>query len=134
MTTNPAAPSGTRPVRIHRGDVFWIGPDDSRGPVPDYSHPHVVVQDDVFNHSRITTVVVCALTSNLHRAGEPGNVLLEVGEGNLPRQSVVVVSQISSVDKARLGERIGSLSAGRVEQILAGLRFQQVSFFQRQDR
>jgi mRNA interferase MazF len=67
----------------------------------------------------------------LHRANEPGNVLLEVGEGNLPRQSVVVVSQISSVDKARLGERIGSLSDTRVEQILAGLRFQQVSFFER---
>ena len=115
--------------RIDRGDVFWIEPDDARGPVPSYSHPHVVVQDDVFNHSRITTVVVCALTSNLHRANEPGNVLLEVGEGNLPRQSVVVVSQISSIEKARLGERIGALSDTRVEQILAGLRFQQVSFF-----
>ena len=103
-----------RSTRINRGDVFWIGPDDSRGPVPSYSHPHVVVQDDVFNHSRITTVVVCALTSNLHRANEPGNVLLEVGEGNLPKQSVVVVSQISSVEKARLGERIGSLSDTRV--------------------
>jgi len=118
-------------MRIDRGDIFWIAPDDSRGPAPDYSHPHVVVQDDVFNHSRITTVVVCALTSNLHRATEPGNVLLEPGEGNLPRQSVVVVSQISSVEKSRLGERIGALSAARVEQILAGLRFQQVSFFQR---
>ena len=117
--------------RINRGDVFWIAPDDSREPVPSYAHPHVVVQDDVFNHSRITTVVVCALTSNLHRATEPGNVLLEVGEGNLPKQSVVVVSQVSSVDKARLGERIGSLSDTRVEQILAGLRFQQVSFFGR---
>ncbi len=119
------------PEPIHRGDVFWIAPDDSRGPAPDYAHPHVVVQDDVFNHSRITTVVVCALTSNLHKASEPGNVLLEVGEGNLPKQSVVVVSQISSVDKSRLGERIGSLSQARVEQILAGLRFQQASFFRR---
>jgi len=131
METNTGEPTGTRSARINRGDVFWIGPDDSRGPVPSYSHPHVVVQDDVFNHSRITTVVVCALTSNLHRANEPGNVLLDAGEGNLPRQSVVVVSQISSVDKARLGERIGSLSDARVEQILAGLRFQQVSFFGR---
>lgn len=118
-------------VQINRGDVFWIRPDDSRGPVPSYSHPHVVVQDDVFNHSRITTVVVCALTSNLQRANEPGNVLLEVGEGNLPKQSVVVVSQVSSVEKSRLGERIGSLSDTRVEQILAGLRFQQRSFFGR---
>ena len=131
MKTNTGEPTGARFASIHRGDVFWIGPDDSRGPVPSYSHPHVVVQDDVFNHSRITTVVVCALTSNLHRANEPGNVLLEVGEGNLPRQSVVVVSQISSVDKTRLGERIGSLSDARVDQILAGLRFQQLSFFGR---
>ncbi|WP_430384340.1 type II toxin-antitoxin system PemK/MazF family toxin [Archangium violaceum] len=131
MKMNAGEPTGTRSVKINRGDVFWMGPDDSRGPVPSYSHPHVVVQDDVFNHSRITTTVVCALTSNLHRANEPGNVLLEVGEGNLPKQSVVVVSQISSVDKTRLGERIGSLSDARVEQILAGLRFQQVSFFDR---
>lgn len=131
MKTNTGIPTGTRSARIDRGDVFWVGPDGSRGPVPSYSHPHVVVQDDVFNHSRITTVVVCALTSNLHRANQPGNVLLEVGEGNLPRQSVVIVSQVSSVDKARLGERIGSLSDARVEQILAGLRFQQASFFGR---
>ena len=131
MKTNAGEPTGTRSAKINRGDVFWIRPDDSRGPIPGYSHPHVVVQDDVFNHSRITTVVVCALTSNLRRANEPGNVLLEVGEGDLPKQSVVVVSQVSSVDKARLGERIGSLSDTRVEQILAGLRFQQVSFFGR---
>jgi mRNA interferase MazF len=131
MTANTAEPTGTPPARINRGDVFWIAPDDSRGPVPSYSHPHVVVQDDVFNHSRVTTVVVCALTTNLHRASEPGNVLLELGEGNLPAQSVVVVSQVSSVEKARFGERIGSLSDARLDQILAGLRFQQVSFFDR---
>ena len=86
-----------------------LPPDATRGPAPSYSYPHVVVQDDVFNRSRITTVVVCALTSNLHRASEPGNVLPDVGEGNLPSR-VVVVSQVSSVDKARLGQRIGSLS------------------------
>jgi mRNA interferase MazF len=116
---------------IHRGDIFWIAPDDSRGPVPSYSHPHVVVQDDVFNQSRVTTVIVCALTSNLNKASEPGNVLLDPGEGALPEQSVVVVSQISAVEKTRLGHRIGSLSEGRVEQILDGLRFQQRSFFDR---
>lgn len=116
---------------IHRGDIFWIAPDDSRGPAPAYSHPHVVVQDDVFNHSRITTVVVCALTTNLAKAAEPGNVLLDPGEGDLPKQSVVVVSQIASVEKTRLGERIGALSDARVDQILAGLRFLQRSFFRR---
>ena len=111
--------------------MFWIGPEDSQGSVPGYPHPHVVVQDDVFNHSRVATVVVCALTSNLRRANWPGNVLLEAGEGGLPKRSVVVVSQVSSVEKARLGERIGSLSDARVGQILAGLRFQQASFFGR---
>ncbi|AKF06561.1 type II toxin-antitoxin system PemK/MazF family toxin [Sandaracinus amylolyticus] len=114
-------------MRIDRGDVFWVAPDDANG----YPHPHVVVQDDVLNHSRITTVVVCALTTNLHRASEPGNVLLEPGEASLPKQSVVVVSQISSVEKSRLGARIGALSQARVDQILAGLRFQQLSFFER---
>jgi len=118
-------------VQINRGDVFWIEPDAAHGSVPGHAHPHVVVQDDVFNHSRITTVIVCALTSNLHRATEPGNVLLDEGEGNLPRRSVVVVSQISSVEKSRLGDRIGMLSQERVERVLAGLRFQQASFFDR---
>jgi mRNA interferase MazF len=94
-------------------------------------HPFVVVQEDVFNHSRIATVVVCALSSNLQRAHEQGCVLLDEGEGGLPRRSVVVVSQIESVAKASLGERIGSLSATRVDQILEGLRFLQRSYFQR---
>ena len=123
--------NGSVAARINRGDLFWIEPDEARGPVPSYSHPHVVVQDDVFNHSRITTVVVCALTTNLHRASEPENVLLDPGEGNLPKQSVVVVSQISSIEKVRLGEPIGALAETRVEQVLAGLRMQQVSFFGR---
>ncbi|MCX4241995.1 type II toxin-antitoxin system PemK/MazF family toxin [Paraliomyxa miuraensis] len=131
MSTRSEGPPSSGPTRIDRGGVFWLAPDDSRGPAPSYSHPHVVVSEDVFNHSRITTVVVCALTSNLHRANEPGNVLLDEGEGDLPKRSVVVVSQISSVDKARLGERIGALSGERVDQILAGLRFQQASFFRR---
>jgi mRNA interferase MazF len=131
METNAGGLTGTPSARINRGDLFWVGQDDQRGPVPGYPHPHVVVQDDVFNHSRITTVVVCALTSNLRRANGPGNVLLEAGEGNLIKRSVVVVSQVSSIEKASLGERIGSLPDARVEQILAGLRFQQASFFGR---
>ena len=131
MDREIAARSGAGPATINRGDLFWIEPDESRGSIPGSSHPHVVIQDDVFNRSRISTVVVSALTSNLHRANEPGNVLLEVGEGNLAKQSVVVVSQVSAVYKARLGERIGALSDGRVEQILDGMRFQQASFFNR---
>jgi mRNA interferase MazF len=132
--------SGQSLPAIRRGDVFWIAPDalpelrrpeQGGGPAPAPAHPHVVVQDDVFNRSRIETVVVCALTTNLHKASEPGNVLLDAGEGSLPAQSVVVVSQIDSVRKSALGARIGSLSSARVDQIVAGLRFQQASFFER---
>ncbi|XXF79680.1 type II toxin-antitoxin system PemK/MazF family toxin [Myxococcaceae bacterium GXIMD 01537] len=116
---------------IHRGDLFWLEPDGSRGSIPPIVHPHVVVQDDVFNRSRVRTVIVCALTTNLKRATEPGNVLLDTGEGNLPRQSVVVVSQVDSVEKTKLGAYIGTLSDQRVQQVLDGMRFQQASFFDR---
>jgi mRNA interferase MazF len=112
---------------INQGDVYWVPLEEPDGAEPDYIHPHVVVQDDIFNHSRIHTVIVCALTTNIKRASLPGNVLLEVGEANLPKKSVVVVSQIASVDKAQLGEYIGSLSPQRVDQILAGIRFLQRS-------
>lgn len=126
-----APPDRRADAPIYRGELYWVAGDDARGPAPPYAHPHVVVQDDVFNHARVTTVIVCALTSNLHRASEPGNVLLAPGEGDLPAQSVVVVSQVSSIPKARLGARIGALSAARVDQIVAGLRFQQTSYFRR---
>lgn len=120
-----------KPRSIRQGDLFWLEPDEARGSVPGHAHPHLVIQDDVFNRSRIHAVVVCALTSNLRRATEPGNVLLDVGEGNLPAQSVLVVSHVASVEKGALGEYIGSLSAERVTQVLDGLRFQQASFFNR---
>jgi mRNA interferase MazF len=73
--------------------------------------------------------VVCALTSNLKQANAPGNVLLEVGEANLLKQSVVVVSKVSAVHQSQLGDYIGSLSERRIKQILAGMQFLQSSFF-----
>lgn len=113
---------------IRRGDIFWVEADASRGSVPGVPHPHLVVQDDVFNQSRIGTVVVCALSSNLHRASEPGVVLLDAGEGGLARQSVVIASQISSLYKHRLRDHIGRLSDARVDQVVAALRFLQASY------
>ena len=97
--------------------------------MPGRPHPYVVIQDDVLNRSRVHTVVVCALTSNLNLANEPGNVLLDLHEGNLPKRSVLVVSQVSSVEKSKLGDYIGKLSIERVAQVRDGLRFQQASFF-----
>lgn len=116
---------------IRQGDLYWVHPGSApeRGSLPAAPHPQLVIQDDLFNRSRVETVIVCALTSNLERMHEPGNVLLEVGEGNLPRQSVLMVSQVSSLPKRELGEYIGRLSPERVEQVLSGLRFQQAAFF-----
>ena len=112
-------------MEIHQGDIYWAAPAGPQGSEPGIPHPHVVVQEDVLNRSRIHTVVVCALTTNRKRASLPGNVLLEPGEANLPRQSVVEVSKLSTVDKAQLGEFIGSLTRPRIGQILAGIRFLQ---------
>ncbi len=106
---------------INQGDVYWIELGEPSGSGPGYRHPHVVIQNNVFNRSRINTVVVCVLTSNLKRARAPGNVLLEEGEANLPKPSVVNVSQIFTVDKGDLVERIGTLSRKRVRQILDGV-------------
>ena len=107
---------------ISQGDVFWVDLDDPSGSEPGYRHPHVVIQNNLFNRSRINTVVVCALTSNLNRASAPGNVLLALREANLPKRSVVNVSQIFTVDKTQLGEKIGTLSAKRVREILNGIQ------------
>jgi len=106
---------------INQGDIYWIELEEPRGSEPGYSHPHVVVQNNVFNASRINTVIVCALTSNIKRSEAPGNVLLEKGEANLPKQSVVLVSQIFTVDKSQLGEFIGTLAEQRVQQIIDGI-------------
>lgn len=128
----PGIPISSRSRIINQGDVFWVSPQpSSQTDLGHHPHPYVVVQDNLFNHSRINSVVVCALTTNLKQANAPGNVLLDVGEANLPKQSVVVVSKVSTVNKSQLGETIGALTQQRVEQILAGMRFLQLSFFAR---
>ena len=116
---------------INQGDIYWVQLEDPSGLEPGIPHPHVIVQENVFNHSRIPTVVACALTSNIKRANIPGNVLLDLGEGSLSKQSVVETSKISAVEKHKLGEYIGSLDEKRVNQILDGMRFLQSSFFNR---
>lgn len=107
---------------IRQGDIFWVTLGEPSGSSPGYRHPHVIVQNDVFNQSRISTVVVCALTSNLKRGLAPGNVVLEKGEANLPKPSVVNISQIFTVDKNDLSEKIGSLSSSRVKEIIEGIQ------------
>jgi mRNA interferase MazF len=78
---------------IRERDGFRVHLGEPAGSEPGYCHPHMVIQNNVFNRSRINTVLECALTSNLSRARAPGNVLLDEGEADLPEQSVVNVSQ-----------------------------------------
>jgi mRNA interferase MazF len=108
-------------MEIKQGDIFWIEQGEPAGSEPGYRRPFVVVQNNLFNHSRMNTVVVCALTTNLQRAKAPGNVLLEAGEGGILKSSVVNISQIFTVDKQDLQEYCGSLTPRRVEQILSGI-------------
>jgi mRNA interferase MazF len=107
---------------INQGDIYWIDLEKPSGSEPGYRHPHVIVQNNLFNQSRIHTVVVCQLTSNLERAKFPGNILLDKKETNLSKDSVVNVSQILAVDKSRLSEYVGTLSSKRVREILNGIR------------
>ena len=106
---------------VKQGDVYWVDLGDPIGSAPGYRHPHVVIQNNDFNNSNIRTVVVRALTSNLKRAKAPGNLLLDLGEANLTKPSVVNISQIFTVDRSQLDEKIGTLSPQRVQQILDGL-------------
>ena len=107
---------------IRQGDLYWIDLGEPTGSRPGYRHPHVIIQNDLFNASRIGTVVVCALTSNLTWADAPGNVRLRKGEGGLPKESVVNVSQVFTVDKADCAEKIGTLSPRRVCEVVDGVR------------
>lgn len=113
-------------MKISQGEVYWwTDPQDTEA----IAHPCVVVQDDVLNHSRLHTVVICRLTSNLKRVSLPGNLLLAAGEADLSRPSVVEVAKVWSIEQTQLGDYIGSLSPTRVRQILDGMRFVQTSFF-----
>ena len=106
---------------ISQGDVYWIDLGVPSGSEFGFRRPHVVIQNNLFNQSRINTVVVYALTSNLKRASAPGNVQLFTGEANLPKSSVVNVSQLFTVNESDLIEKIGTLSRSQMWQVLDGI-------------
>ncbi|MCI0441663.1 type II toxin-antitoxin system PemK/MazF family toxin [bacterium] len=107
---------------VLQGEIYWIDLGYSSGSSPGFKHPHVVVQNNIYNKSLIRTTVVCQITSYLKRALAPGNVRLRKGEGNLTKESVVNVTQILTVDKSDLIEKIGTLSQNRVWEIIQGIK------------
>jgi len=106
---------------IAQGDICWADIPDPVGSGPGFRRPVVVVQGDALNRSRLATVVCVPLTSNLKWAKAPGNVVLQARVSGLPRDSVVNVSQIVTLDRALLSERVGKLSRKTLDLVLIGL-------------
>ena len=102
---------------MRQGELYWLR-FGGQGSEPSGRRPAMVIQHDRFNRSAIQTTIVAAVTSNLKMAGVPGNVRLKKGEANLPLASVINMTQIRTIDRSRLDERIGTLSPLRIHQVL----------------
>ena len=107
---------------MRRGEVWWASLPEPLGSGPGFRRPAVVVQSDRFNDSLINTVVVAIVTSNLARAVAPGNVTLSASESGLPRESVINLSQIMTLDRTLLTEKVSRLSDGTMIAVDDGLK------------
>ena len=107
---------------IQRGQLWWADLPEPRGSEPGYRRPVVVVQSDALNHSRIPTVIVVGVSTNLRLLDAPGNVLLRARESGLPRDSVANVSQVVTIDQRFLRERIGAVDGTIMASVARGLR------------
>ena len=106
---------------VRQGEVWWADLAEPRGSEPGFRRPVLVVQGDAYNESRIATVISVVLTSNERYADMPGNVLLTMRESGLPRRSVANVSQILTIDRLDLDERVGKIPARKLKLVLAGI-------------
>lgn len=107
---------------VARGEVWWVDFGEPFGSEPGYLRPALVVSSDRFNRSRIATVIVTAITSNVRLSAAPGNVELEKGDAGLAKDCVVNVSQTLVVDRSRLVEHTGSLPLSLMSKVDDGLR------------
>jgi mRNA interferase MazF len=105
-----------------QGDIYWVRFGRSGDSGPSGKRPAVIIQSNLLNRTNIQTTVVTLLTSNLKLARIPGNVRLKKGAANLPKASVVVVSQMATVDKTRLLEKTGMLSQENLIEVVDGCR------------
>jgi mRNA interferase MazF len=107
---------------VQRGEIWWADLPEPRRSEPGFRRPVLVIQADPFNRSRIQTVLVAVITSTLDLADAPGNVLIRSGVSGLPRDSVVNVSQIVTLDRRFLTEQVGTLPVRVQASVDAGLR------------
>ncbi|MEW5849481.1 MAG: type II toxin-antitoxin system PemK/MazF family toxin [Myxococcota bacterium] len=108
---------------IRRGQIWWVDLGEPRGSGPGLRRPALVLQRDEVNASRISTVVVGVLTTNLNLADAPGNVLLSRKVTRLPRDSVLSASQLATLDQRDLLELVSSLPRAEMERVSRGLRW-----------
>ena len=106
---------------IAQGEIWWADLDLPTGSEPGFRRPVIVVQSDAFNRSRISTVVCVALTSNLKWADAPGNMLLEAKATGLAKDSIVNVSQVVTLDKSALTERVGRVARAKLQLVIDGI-------------
>ena len=106
---------------LSQGDVYWLDFGSLAASAPVERHPCVVVQSYAFNRSRIATTVVCPIASNMDGAAVAGNVSLRKGEAGPPKPCVVNVSQVVTVDKIEMEERVGRISGSVLASVLTGL-------------
>ncbi|WP_066042054.1 type II toxin-antitoxin system PemK/MazF family toxin [Herbiconiux solani] len=107
---------------IARGEIWWSQLGEPQGSEPGGRRPVLIIQSDAFNRSAIATCIVVSVTSNTSVAGHPGNVFVPSSASGLPRDSVVNVSQVATVDRAVLVARAGSLPAYLLEEVERGMR------------
>jgi mRNA interferase MazF len=107
---------------MRRGEIWWAGLPEPEGSGLGYRRPVLIVQADEFTNSRINTVVVAILTSNLALAQAPGNVLVRARYSGLPKDSVVNVSQLLTIDKRLLAGKLRALDATDMANVDDGLR------------
>lgn len=107
---------------IQRGDIYWVNFSPGKGSEPTGRRPGLVIQSNALNDSKLNTLVMLAITSTLKFGELPGNVTLRKGEANMPRKCVINVTQIKSVDKMSLMEKIGNLSNQKIEEVVQGLK------------
>lgn len=105
-----------------RGEVWWAALEPPRGSEPGHPRPVVIIQSNRFNASRIATVLVAAVTSNLALGAAPGNVRLRPADSGLPKPSVVNVSQLLTIDRGALSQLAGVLPSGVMNRVAEGLR------------
>jgi mRNA interferase MazF len=111
-----------RTVVMKRGEIWWATLPDPSASEPGYRRPVLIVQSDAFNQSAIRTVIVAAITSNLRLAAAPGNVILRKRDSRLAKDSVVNISQLLTLSKDFLVDRVGRISPTRIREVEGGLR------------